>query len=124
MGLHHVAKGVPLILRLHDFCNNCQLGQQAHEPISKQVIHPRITKPLVLIHFDICGEIYLAYLGENILSHSLMIIPSSLGFILCEINLKLCNIFNISRLMLNWLSTPRFKSFGVIGLGNFFFGFH
>ncbi len=52
-----------------------------------------------------------------------MIIPGSLGFILCEINLKLCNIFNISRLVLNWLSTPIFKSFGVIGVGNFFWAF-
>ncbi len=58
---------------------------------------------------------------QYILSHSLMIIPSSLGFILCEINLRLYNISNISRLVLNWLSTPRFKSFGVIEVGSFFF---
>ncbi len=69
MGLHHVGKGVPLILGPHDLCNNCQLGKQAHEPISKEVIHPWPTKSLILIHFDICGEIHLAYLGGNIFCH-------------------------------------------------------
>jgi hypothetical protein len=58
MGLHHIAEGVPLISRPRDLCNNYQFGKQVREPIMKEVIHLQATKPLVLIHFNLCGEIH------------------------------------------------------------------
>jgi hypothetical protein len=66
------------------------------------------------------GEIHLISLGSNLFFVTFR--NDFLGshvFILCKINLEVCNIFNISRLVLNWLSTPRFKFFGMIRVGNF-----
>jgi hypothetical protein len=98
MGLHHVTKGVTLILGSHDLCNNCQFGKHFPKPNSKETIHLWTTKPLVLIHFDICGEIHLAYLGGNIFCHIHWWL-FQVHLDLFEINLKLYNIFKISRLV-------------------------
>ncbi len=58
MGSHHIAKGVPLISRPHGLYNNYRFGKEVCEPIMKEVIHLQATKPLVLIHFNLWGEIH------------------------------------------------------------------
>jgi len=65
MGSHHIVEGIFKISRPHDLLNNYQFGKQIHEPIMKEVIHLQATKPLVLIHFNLCGEIHLLSMFFN-----------------------------------------------------------
>lgn len=56
LGMKGMVEGMPLLDQVEEFCDGCALGKQQRHPFP-QVANYRASKPLDLVHTDLCGQI-------------------------------------------------------------------
>ena len=61
---HNLVKGLPSISRNEDVCEGCMMGKQTRESFPQEEAW-RATKPLELIHTDLCGPMKTPSIGGN-----------------------------------------------------------
>lgn len=64
MQRHNLVKGMPSISKIEDVCEGCMMGKQTREPFPQEGAW-RATKPLELIHTDVCGPMKTPSIGGN-----------------------------------------------------------
>lgn len=62
LGMKGMVDGMPQLDRVDQFCDGCALGKQSRLPFP-QVANYRATKPLDLVHADLCGKIKPSTVG-------------------------------------------------------------
>ena len=96
----NLVDGLPQIRGIDEICESCIFGKQHRDVFPKRTAR-RATKPIELVHADVCGPMRIPSLNNNTYFIVFMMIIAGLhGSILLKKNQKLCQLSRSLRVML------------------------
>lgn len=82
LGTKNMVVGLPQLDRVEEFCDGCALGKQHRQPFP-QVANYRASKPLDLVHADLCGKIKPSTAGSK--NYFLLIVDDNTRYMWIEL---------------------------------------